>query len=89
MGTMQPAHTGAYHVERGKRSEIMLSVAEQARLVSTGEAARALGIDPSTLARWVAAGYVRPTLRTRGRHMRWDLNDLRQQINERERESEQ
>jgi len=50
------------------------------RLVSTTQAARALGISQATLSRWTARGYVKPAQRTIGGHMRWDIEDLRQQI---------
>lgn len=49
------------------------------RLVSTGEAAAALGIDRSTLSRWANAGLVTPAWRTAGGHMRWDLEQLQDQ----------
>lgn len=48
--------------------------------VTTGAAARALGISSATLTRWAAAGRVTPAERTVGRHYRWDLDDLRAQI---------
>jgi DNA-binding transcriptional MerR regulator len=51
-------------------------------LVRTAEAARALSVDPSTLSRWAAAGYVKPKLRTAGGQARWDLDDLRRQVEE-------
>lgn len=50
------------------------------RLVGTGEAARALDIDRTTLARWAAAGAVTPASRTVGGHLRWDLAKLRAQL---------
>lgn len=50
------------------------------KLVGTGEAARALGIDRTTLARWAAAGSVTPASRTVGGHLRWDLDRLRKEI---------
>ena len=50
------------------------------RLVTTGEAARAIGVAPTTLQRWVNAGRLTPTERTLGGHLRWDLDQLRQQI---------
>ena len=53
--------------------------------VSTSEAARHLGIAQSTLSRWVTAGLVRPTWRTPGGHMRWDLDDLDAQLEKLER----
>lgn len=50
------------------------------QLVTTGAAARALGIDRSTLNRWAEAGAVTPASRTIGGHMRWDLDRLRAEI---------
>lgn len=58
------------------------------RLVPTGDAAKAIGVGRSTLARWVAEGLLKPTLVTPGGHARWDLDDLRRQLAElREREN--
>ncbi|WP_285485616.1 MerR family DNA-binding transcriptional regulator [Amycolatopsis taiwanensis] len=51
-----------------------------ARLLSTGEAAKALSIDRSTLARWHREGKVTPADITAGGHARWDVEDLRAQI---------
>ncbi|MGE3795800.1 MAG: helix-turn-helix domain-containing protein [Dehalococcoidia bacterium] len=51
-------------------------------LLSTTEAARALGIHQTTLSRWTKAGRVKPTTRTMGGYMLWDLDDLRRQIRE-------
>lgn len=53
-----------------------------AGLVSTTQAAKALGLSQSTLSRWVKAGHIKPTQKTIGGHMRWDLDDLRRQIAE-------
>lgn len=50
------------------------------RLLSTGEAARALGIDRTTLSRYALDGTVTPTWRTPGGHARWDLDDLKHQL---------
>jgi len=50
------------------------------QLVTTGQAARALGIDPATLWRWAKAGLVQPTYRTPGGHFRWSIDDLRDQL---------
>jgi DNA-binding transcriptional MerR regulator len=40
------------------------------RLLTTGEAARALSIDRSTLARWERDGVVTPAFKTAGGHSR-------------------
>lgn len=50
--------------------------------VPTGVAARELGIGRATLARWWAEGKVKPAFVTAGGHARWDVADLRQQIEE-------
>lgn len=50
------------------------------RYITTGEAARALGISTATLTRWAAAGRVTPAERTLGGHYRWDLATLRAQV---------
>jgi DNA-binding transcriptional MerR regulator len=48
-----------------------------ARLVSTGEAARALGMDRRSLQRWAKDGLIEPDAVTPGGHMRWDVERLR------------
>jgi DNA-binding transcriptional MerR regulator len=50
------------------------------RLLSTGEAAREIGVARRTLAAWAAGGTVRPAPYTAGGHARWDLDDLRGQL---------
>ena len=50
--------------------------------MTTSAAARFLGIDPSTLTRWVHSGVVKPARRTAGGHFRWDLEDLARQMDE-------
>jgi len=50
------------------------------RLITTGAAARELGISTATLTRWAAAGFVAPAERTAGGHYRWDLPVLREQV---------
>lgn len=47
-----------------------------ARLVSTGEAAKLLGVSQPTLNRAVRAGKLRPTLTTPGGHRRFDSAEL-------------
>lgn len=51
-----------------------------APLLSTTEAARALGIHPKTLTKYVSQRKVRPTLRLPSGQMRWDLDDLKDQL---------
>ena len=50
------------------------------RYVTTGEAARHLGISSATLTRWAASGKVTPAQRTGGGHYRWHLASLRRQV---------
>lgn len=50
------------------------------KLVRTADAARELSIDPSTLSRWARAGIVTPTTRTAGGQARWDIDALREQV---------
>jgi len=50
------------------------------RYVTTGEAARALGVSTATLTRWVAAGKVTPAEVTLGGHYRWHLPTLLAQV---------
>lgn len=52
----------------------------RARLVSSTQAARELGVHYGTLSRWVLEGRVTPALRTAGGHLRWDMVDLRRQL---------
>jgi len=66
---------------------MVTAVAEdRSHLVPTSEAARQLGVAQSTLSRWASAGIVTPTWRTAGGHMRWDLDDLERQLDQRDRE---
>lgn len=51
-----------------------------AKLVSTGVAADALGVAHFTLFRWWKDGLVTPALVTPGGHARWDLDELREQL---------
>lgn len=50
------------------------------RLLPTGEAARRVGVAPSTLARWWKEGRVSPEMTTAGGHGRWDIDDLRDHL---------
>jgi excisionase family DNA binding protein len=49
---------------------------EGARLITTGEAARLLGVSQPTLNRAVRSGRLRPTLTTPGGHRRFDSAEL-------------
>lgn len=51
-------------------------------LLTTTEAARRLGIHPRTLTKYVRDGKVRPTMRLPSGHFRWDLEDVRRQLDE-------
>jgi predicted site-specific integrase-resolvase len=46
-------------------------------LISTGQAAKALGITRTTLGDWWRAGLVEPSEVTAGGHGRWNLDKLR------------
>ncbi len=50
------------------------------RLLSTGEAAREVGVARRTLAAWATDGTVAPVLYTAGGHARWDVDELRRQL---------
>jgi predicted site-specific integrase-resolvase len=52
------------------------------KLVSTGIAAKAIGVDRGTLVRWWQAALVTPALVTPGGHARWDIDDLKRQLRE-------
>ncbi|MCD2193545.1 MerR family transcriptional regulator [Actinomycetospora endophytica] len=51
-------------------------------LVSTSEAAKAVGVSARSLARWAQEGTLEPELVTPGGHLRWDVERLRQQLRE-------
>lgn len=60
----------------------MLAVVPRSDLVTTGEAARALGVSTTTIHDWVKAGVITPASRTAGGHYRWNLDELRRQVDE-------
>ena len=51
-------------------------------LVNTAEAARALNVHPTTLRRWAESGIVTVTAQTAGGHARWDVEQVRRQVQE-------
>lgn len=55
------------------------------RYLTTGQAADALGVGRATLRRWVTTYKFKPAMVTAGGHYRWDLDDLRRQVEERNR----
>ena len=56
-------------------------------LVATAAAARSIGVSARTLARWAREGSVHAALTTAGRQRRWDVADLRRQLDDRERQA--
>jgi hypothetical protein len=50
------------------------------KLLSTGEAAKALGISARSLSRWATERKVEPTLITPGGQFKWNLDELREQL---------
>lgn len=55
------------------------------KLVASGEAAKEIGVNRSTLSRWWQQGLVTPSLVTAGGQARWDLEDLKRQLQEQQR----
>jgi excisionase family DNA binding protein len=53
-------------------------------MLTTKEAADAIGISNQTLQRYVKEKKVRPTLRLPSGQMRWDLDDLKHQLREKD-----
>lgn len=58
------------------------------KLVSTGEAARAVGVHVRTLQQWAQQGLVKPAGYTAGGHARWDVDDLLQQLRDQRQRDE-
>ncbi|WP_433282139.1 helix-turn-helix domain-containing protein [Pseudonocardia xinjiangensis] len=50
------------------------------RLLSTGEAARELGLNSRSISRWAKEGLITPALVTPGGQYRWNLEDLRAEL---------
>jgi DNA-binding transcriptional MerR regulator len=57
--------------------------------VTTSVAARAIGVAPRTLAKWVQDGLVTPALITAGGHYRWQVDELREQLRAMRRERDE
>jgi len=55
-------------------------VADGPDFVSTGVAAKRLGVSIASLTRWARAGLITPAYRTPGGQYRWGLDDLREQL---------
>lgn len=58
----------------------MPDVPRPPRMLTTGEAAREIGIAGKTLSRYVREGKIKPTVRLPSGHLRWDLEDLKAQL---------
>ncbi|WP_214403115.1 helix-turn-helix domain-containing protein [Pseudonocardia lacus] len=56
------------------------------RLLSTGQAAKAIGVSARSLSRWVTEGLIEPTLVTPGGQFRFDLDELKAQMKRRPRD---
>jgi DNA-binding transcriptional MerR regulator len=54
------------------------------RLLSTGQAAKAIGVAPRSLSHWVTRGLIKPTLVTPGGQYRFDLDELKAQMQQRQ-----
>jgi excisionase family DNA binding protein len=57
-------------------------------LLTTGQLAKAIGVTPQSVARWVRDGWITPAEVTAGGHYRFRLDDVRAQLRERRRTSE-
>ncbi|GGJ01543.1 hypothetical protein GCM10011581_43430 [Saccharopolyspora subtropica] len=53
-----------------------------ARLVSSSEVARELGVTRQTVARWVRQGIITPAAVTAGGQARFDVDQVKQQLRE-------
>lgn len=49
-------------------------------LVTSTQAAKAVGVSARSLARWAQEGVLEPDVVTPGGHFRWDVEHLRQQL---------
>lgn len=53
---------------------------DPAKLVGSSEAAAAIGVHVATLRRWKRQGFVKPAWQTPTGKDRWDIDDLRHQV---------
>ncbi|MCC5697380.1 helix-turn-helix domain-containing protein, partial [Klebsiella pneumoniae] len=58
------------------------------RLIASSELARELGVSRSTIARWVQNGWIKPALVTAGGQARFDLDDIKEQLRQRQLQQE-
>lgn len=49
--------------------------------ITTGQLAKELSVSPSTILNWLAKGWITPEYTTPGRRHRWDLDNVRAQLN--------
>jgi len=49
-------------------------------MLTTGQLAQRLGVAPSTVRNWHRAGIITPTFITAGGHLRWDEDEVREQL---------
>lgn len=64
-----------------------MAATQRRKLIGSGEAARTIGVDRTTLTRWASEGLVTPASRTAGGHLRWDIDQLKQQLEQRNAEA--
>lgn len=68
------------HYRRVRRVTV---ISMEAKLVTTAEVARALGVSSRTLLRWVDRGFISPPERVNpSGHRRWNLERVRRQLAE-------
>lgn len=57
-----------------------------AKLMTSAEVARELGVARSTVSRWVRDGWITPAVVTAGGQGRFDLDEVREQLRQRARD---
>jgi DNA-binding transcriptional MerR regulator len=63
--------------------ELEAGASKAKRMLSTGEAAKAIGVSPRSLSRWTSEGLIEPSLVTPGGQFRFDLDELKAQMQRR------